>query len=119
VFDFGRLSARTDQVTAQQKQLLANYQRSVQNAFVDVNNALIKVRHSADMEAAAQSAVDAADATLKLANIRYQSGYSQFLEVLIAQGTYNDAWLNLIQEKRDRLLATVELYKAIGGGWQG
>ena len=119
VFDFGRLSARTDQVAAQQKQLLANYQRSVQNAFVDVNNALIKVRHSADMEAAAQSAVDAADATLKLANIRYQSGYSQFLEVLIAQGTYNDAWLNLIQEKRDRLLATVELYKALGGGWKG
>lgn len=118
VFDFGRLSARTDQVTAQQKQLLANYQRSVQNAFVDVNNALIKVRHSTDMEAAAQSAVNAADATLKLANIRYQSGYSQFLEVLIAQGTYNDAWLNLIQEKRDRLLATVELYKAIGGGWK-
>ena len=118
VFDFGRLSARTDQTVAQQKQLLANYQRSVQNAFVDVNNALIKVRHSADMEAAAQSAVNAADSTLKLANIRYNAGYSQFLEVLIAQGTYNDAWLNLIQEKRDRLLATVELYKAIGGGWQ-
>ncbi|MDQ5887726.1 MAG: outer membrane protein multidrug efflux system [Pseudomonadota bacterium] len=70
------------------------------------------------MEAAAQSAVNAADSTLKLANIRYNAGYSQFLEVLIAQGTYNDAWLNLIQEKRDRLLATVELYKAIGGGWQ-
>jgi multidrug efflux system outer membrane protein len=45
-------------------------------------------------------------------------GYSQFLEVLVAQGTYNDAWLNLIQEKRDRLLATVELYKALGGGWK-
>lgn len=118
VFDFGRLSARTDQVTAQQKQLLANYQRSVQNAFVDVNNALIKVRHSTDAENAAQAAVNAADSTLKLANIRYQSGYSQFLEVLIAQGTYNDAWLNLIQEKRDRLLATVELYKALGGGWK-
>lgn len=119
IFDFGRLAARTDQVSAQQQQLLANYQRSVQNAFVDVNNALIKVRHSAEVEAAAQAAVNAADATLKLSNIRYQSGYSQFLEVLVAQGTYNEAWLNLIQEKRDRLLATVELYKAIGGGWKG
>ena len=118
VFDFGRLSARTDQTVAQQKQLLANYQRSVQNAFVDVNNALIKVRHGADLESAAQAAVNAADSSLKLANVRYKAGYSQFLEVLVAQGTYNDAWLNLIQEKRDRLLATVELYKALGGGWK-
>lgn len=119
IFDFGRLAARTDQAKAQQKQLLAGYQRAVQNAFVDVNNALIKLRNAADSEAAAQQAADAADKSLKLSELRYKSGYSAFLEVLVAQGNANDAALNLIQEKRDRLLATVELYKALGGGWKG
>ena len=119
IFDFGRLSARTDQARAQQKQLLAGYQRALQNAFVDVNNALIKLRTAADSEAAAQQAAAAADKSLKLSELRYKSGYSAFLEVLVAQGNANDAALNLIQEKRDRLLATVELYKALGGGWHG
>ena len=118
LFDFGKLAARTDQVTAQQKQVLAGYQRAVQNAFVDVNNALIRLRGAADSEAAAQQAADAAGKSLQLAELRYKSGYSAFLEVLVAQGNANDAALALIQEKRDRLLATVELYKALGGGWQ-
>ena len=119
IFDFGRLSARTDQARAQQKQLLAGYQRALQNAFVDVNNALIKLRTAADSQAAAQQAAAAADKSLKLSELRYKSGYSAFLEVLVAQGNANDAALNLIQEKRDRLLATGELYKALGGGWNG
>mgnify|MGYP000957133310 CR=1 FL=1 len=71
------------------------------------------------IEPAAQQAAAAADKSLKLSELRYKSGYSAFLEVLVAQGNANDAALNLIQEKRDRLLATVELYKALGGGWHG
>ena len=60
-----------------------------------------------------QAAVEA----LRLANVRYASGYSPYLEVLDAQRTANDATLAYIRNRQSRLAAAVDLFKALGGGW--
>ena len=55
--------------------------------------------------------------TLKLAQLRYKSGYSAFLEVLDAQRTVNEAELALVRNRQSHLAFTVDLMRALGGGW--
>lgn len=118
IFDSGRLNARVDQATAQQKQALASYEGSLQNAFREVNDALVTVRQSAEREAALQTSEAAAKKALGIADNRYKSGYSAYLDVLDSQRVYNDTALAFIQSRQARLAATVELFKALGGGWK-
>jgi multidrug efflux system outer membrane protein len=117
IFDAGRLSSRVDQASAQQKQALASYEGSIQTAFREVNDALVKVRQGGEKEAALQIAQEAAGKSLQIAENRYKAGYSAYLDVLDAQRTYNEASLAYIQSRQVRLAATVELFKALGGGW--
>jgi multidrug efflux system outer membrane protein len=117
IFDAGRLSSKVDQASAQQKQALASYEGSIQTAFREVNDALVKVRQGGEKEAALQIAQEAAGKSLQIAENRYKAGYSAYLDVLDAQRTYNEAALSYIQSRQVRLAATVELFKALGGGW--
>lgn len=117
IFDSGRLSAKVDQATAQQKQALASYEGAIQTAFKEVNDALITLRQNAEREAALKTSEDAARKAMQIAENRYQSGYSAYLDVLDSQRVYNDAALALIQSRQARLVATVDLFKALGGGW--
>lgn len=118
IFDSGRLESKVDQATAQQKQALASYIGSVQTAFKEVNDALINVRQNAEREAALDRSQQSAKQALQIADNRYQSGYSAYLDVLDAQRVYNDAALSYIQSRQARLVATVDLFKALGGGWK-
>lgn len=118
IFDAGRRRARVDQATATQQEALARYVGVVRNAFRDVNDALISVQQTAEIEQALAARMSAAEKALRLAEIRYQSGYSPFLEVLDAQRTANDAELAYIRNRQDRLTASILLFKALGGGWQ-
>ena len=118
IFDSGRLDARVDQATAQQKQALASYQGAIQTAFKEVNDALVTVRQSTEREAALQSSEEAAKKAMEIAQNRYQSGYSAYIDVLDSQRVYNEAALAYIQSRQSRLVATVDLFKALGGGWQ-
>ena len=70
------------------------------------------------MPRAPHSRVAAADQTLKLAKDRYEAGYSGYLEVLDAQRGVNDARLAAIATRQSRLVAAVDLFKALGGGWR-
>jgi len=117
VFDSGRLNSKVDQATAEQKQLLASYERAVQNAFTEVNDALVNVRQNTEREAALNASQLAASKALEIANNRYKSGYTGYLEVLDAQRVFNDASLAYVQSRQARLTATVEMFKALGGGW--
>ena len=117
VFDSGRLSSKVDQATAAQKQLLGSYERAVQNAFTEVNDALVNVRQNTDREAALNASQASASKALEIASNRYKSGYTGYLEVLDAQRVYNDASLAYVQSRQARLTSTVELFKALGGGW--
>jgi NodT family efflux transporter outer membrane factor (OMF) lipoprotein len=118
MFDAGAGEARVDQATARQKQALAAYQKTVQTAFKEVNDALVGLREHAEGEAAQAARVAAEEQVLKLAEIRYQAGYSGYLEVLDAQRTLYDARLGHVATRQSRLAAAVDLFKALGGGWR-
>lgn len=117
VFDSGRLNSRVDQASAQQKQLLVAYERALQNAFTEVNDALVNVRQNTEREAALNTSQASANKAMEIANNRYKSGYTGYLEVLDAQRVFNDASLAYVQSRQARLTSTVELFKALGGGW--
>lgn len=118
IFEGGRLRAQVDAVTAQQKQSLEAYRKTVQTAFREVNDALAAVRVNGEAEDAYTTARDAAQKALKLAQARYDSGYSPYLEVLTAQRTANDATVAWVQNRQARLSSAVDLFKALGGGWK-
>lgn len=117
IIDFGRNKARTEQVEAQARQVEAQYQRAVENAFRDVADALSNVRLAADQETDLRDQVEQARNALRLSNMRYQNGYSGFLEVLDAQRTLNQALLVFIRNRQAYLSYTVDLMNALGGGW--
>lgn len=118
IFAAGKYSARVDQATAQQKQALAAYQQAILNGFREVRDALSTSAQRAAGETALDTQRQAAVEALRLANVRYQSGYSPYLEVLDAQRTANDATLAYIRNRESRLAAAVDLFKALGGGWR-
>ena len=117
IFDAGRNSARIDQASARQRQALVAYQKAVQTAFKEVNDALSGLRENAENEQAQTRRVVAAQKTLELAQIRYEAGYSGFLDVLDAQRSANEASLSAISTRQARLDSVVDLFKALGGGW--
>lgn len=117
IFDAGRSAARTDQARARAQQTAAIYERTVQTAFREVADALSNVRLSADAEEDLRQRVDQARNALRLATLRYESGYSAYLEVLDAQRTLNDALLALVRNRQLFLGFTVDLMNALGGGW--
>ena len=118
IFDAGKRQSRVEQVTAQQKQALAQYQTAIQNAFREVNDALVNRRLNTELELAFTSSAVSAKNAERIAENRYKSGYSSYLDVLDAQRTYNFASIASIQAKQASFLATVELFKALGGDWR-
>lgn len=118
IFNAGRLDAKVDQATAKQKQALASYQASVQTAFKEVNDALVSLRRYKEIEEIAQARQDTAKKILDVSQNRYKSGYSAYLEVLDAQRSYYDATQSFVQSRQNVLTASVDLFKALGGGWQ-
>jgi outer membrane protein, multidrug efflux system len=117
LFDAGRRSARVDQARARTEQAVAGYQRAVETGFREVADALVNVQQSGESEAELQERLDAARAALELSSLRYEKGYSPYLEVLDAQRTANDAELAFVRNRQSRLAFSVDLMKALGGGW--
>ncbi len=118
VFDAGRRRARVEQAEARRDQALAQYQRSIETGFREVSDALANVQGSADMEQGLEERLRAARSALELSTTRYESGYSPYLEVLDAQRTANDAELAFVRNRQARLAFSVDLMKALGGGWE-
>lgn len=118
IFNAGRLDARVDQATAKQKQVLSNYTTTIQTAFREVNDALVSVRQYKEQEAIALNKQTTAQKMLQVVQHRYQAGYSGYFEVLEAQRSHHESTQQLIQSRQQVLTATVDLFKALGGGWQ-
>jgi multidrug efflux system outer membrane protein len=118
IFDSGRVRAKIDQATAKQKQALSYYESSVQNAFKEVNNALVSLKEYTEQENDLKLTQDAAKKAMDISSNRYKAGYSSYMEYLDAQRVYNDASIAYIQKRQLRLIASVELFKSLGGGWQ-
>lgn len=117
VLDAGRYAARTRQAEARQRQALAQYRQSIETAFREVADALTGTQ--SNLQRASEVAIrrDAAREALRLSQLRYESGYSPFLDVLDAQRTANDAELAVVSESLQTLNDSIDLMKALGGGW--
>ncbi|SDK83087.1 outer membrane protein, multidrug efflux system [Methylophilus rhizosphaerae] len=117
IFNGGRLNARLDQATAQQKQIVATYQNTLQTAFTEVSDALVNASQYREQETLAQSKEKTTANILQVAQNRYEAGYTSYLEVLDAQRSHNEASQALVQTRQNTLTASVALFKALGGGW--
>ena len=117
IFDWGRLAARSDAAEARARQSLAGYQKAAETAFREVADALTNVDQAAASERDLHDRATSARNALRLARLRYESGYSAYLEVLDAQRSANEAELAVVRNRQTRLSASVDLMKALGGGW--
>ena len=117
VLDWGRYQSRTDQAVARQQQAVATYQKAVQGAFRDVADALSNLQQTQNSEGDLFERTKSARERLRLAQLRYGAGYSPYLEVLDAERTANDADLALVRNRQAVLVYSVDLIRAIGGGW--
>lgn len=117
VLDSGKYAARTQQAEARQRQSLADYRKTIETAFREVADALTNVQLTSASAADLKIKADAARNALRLSRLRYEAGYSGYLEVLDAQRTANLAEQALLQNRALQLVYSVDLMKALGGGW--
>ena len=90
----------------------------MQEAFRDVSDGLIAYQRTREFREKQQQRTEAHRAATELANVRYTGGVASYLEVLYNEQELFDAELELAQARRNELLSVVELYRALGGGWQ-
>jgi outer membrane protein, multidrug efflux system len=102
---------------ARSNQAIAYYQKTILQAFQEVEDALIAVQKTREQQEAQEQQVDALQSSLHLAELRYQGGRASYLDLLTAQRTLFDAELALAKTRRNQLVSVVKLYKALGGGW--
>lgn len=118
LFDAGRISSNIDAAEAQQRQYLANYMGAAQNAYREVQDALVVNRTIRQRVRTLDRQLTALRRSLALAQQRYDSGYSNFLEVLDAERSLFQAEIDFASAQRDQLAAVVGVCRALGGGWQ-
>jgi len=119
IFTAGAIAGQVQQAEAQQQEALFNYQRSILNAFADVDNALADHSTSLERLAALRAEVEANTNYARLARLRYENGYTSYIEVLDADKRLFSSQLQLAAQQAQALNTSVNLYQAIGGGWVG
>lgn len=113
------LNAQVDISMSQRNQALYGYEKTVRSAFGEVNDSLDAItRYREQLEALEEQQQVASD-TLRIAQNRYRNGYSSYLDVLDAQRTLFSTQLSVVQVKNNLLLAQIDLYRSLGGGWLG
>ena len=117
VFRAGAIGALVSGAQARETQARAQYISSVQNAFKDVHDALTNLAASEQIYSASTRRATALTDSVRLATLRYDNGYSSYLDVLTAQRDLLQIQSNRIDAERSQLSALVGLYKALGGGW--
>jgi multidrug efflux system outer membrane protein len=118
IFNAGRLRANVDYNEALAQEAALRYQQTLQQALREVSDALVDTRKRQEFrqqqELLVKALLDASD----VAKLRYEGGVSSYLEVLDTERQLFEAEIQLVQAKRDEFVAVVQLYKALGGGWQ-
>ncbi|MEN8320445.1 multidrug efflux RND transporter AdeIJK outer membrane channel subunit AdeK [Acinetobacter junii] len=116
IFDWGTRRANVKISETDQKIALSNYEKSVQSAFREVNDALATRANIGDRLSAQRRLVDATNTTYKLSNARFRAGIDSYLTVLDAQRSAYSAEQGLLLLQQADLNNQVELYKTLGGG---
>jgi len=118
IFNAGRVKSGVKLTEAQQQLALTQYQQAIKTAFREVSDALVENRKVKEIRAQQESLVTTLQDRSRLAYLRYQGGVDTQLNALDADRDLFAAELNLAQTRRNELLSLVQLYKALGGGWQ-
>lgn len=118
IFEGGRLKSNVRLAEAQHEQLLLTYQQTIQGAFRDVSNSLVAYRKYREFRIQQQHLVESAQDAARLSDVRFKAGTADYLEVLTNETNSFSAELALAQAQGNELNALVQLYQALGGGWE-
>ena len=118
IFEGGKLRGQLELSKAQKDELVLNYQKTILGAFRDVSNALIAAEKTRNTRVEQEKLVASAQDATRLARVRYQGGAASYIEVLTNDTNYFNAQLALITAQQNEALTLVQLYSALGGGWQ-
>jgi multidrug efflux system outer membrane protein len=118
IFNAGRTRANVHLAEAVQRELVVSYQRAIYAAFRDVADALAERSKTTEQRAEQERLVQALSESVRLATQRYQGGLDSYLPVLDAQRNLFQGELDLTRLRQRELTSIVQLYRALGGGWQ-
>ena len=118
IFRAGQIRNQVRLTEAQQRELLVTYEQSIYNALREVSDALIGYSRTRGQRAEQEQLVTALEDTVRLSTLRYKGGLDSYLQVLDAQRNLFSGELGLAQLRLAERLAVVQLYRALGGGWQ-
>ena len=117
IFTAGAISGQVKVVEAVREEALQQYRKVIQNAFRDVEDALADQRHTREQLEAQTRQVETLRNYARVARLRYDNGYTSYIEVLDAERSLFDAELSFAQTQGGLCNALINLYKAMGGGW--
>ena len=117
IFTGGSLSGQLQVAEAQQQQALFSYQKAIQQAFGEVNDALVDQEKTGVQLSALGEEVKSLQTYAELARLRYDNGYTSYLEVVDAERSLFNAQQSYTKTKQTLLQASINTYKAMGGGW--
>ncbi|MFL6414462.1 MAG: efflux transporter outer membrane subunit [Bryobacteraceae bacterium] len=118
IFAGGRLKGQLQLSQETQKRLVLTYQQTIQGALRDVSDALVALKKQRAGREEQEKLVAAAQDATRLARLRYEGGATAYLEVLTTDSALFSSQLNLVNAQQSEALALVQLYSALGGGWQ-
>jgi multidrug efflux system outer membrane protein len=118
IFNAGRTRAGVRGAEAREQQSVLNYRRSVNQAFREVADSLVACRKLAELREQQDGLVQSLRGAVELADLRYRGGVSSYLEYLDSERELLDAELRLVQVRRYEWTSVIDLYRALGGGWQ-
>jgi multidrug efflux system outer membrane protein len=118
IFEGGRLKSNVRLAEAQREQMVLTYQQTIQGAFRDVSNALVAYQKDREFRVEQEHLFESARDAARLSQVRFKAGTTDYLEVLTNETNSFSAELELAQAQGNELVALVQLYQALGGGWQ-
>jgi multidrug efflux system outer membrane protein len=118
IFEGGRLRSNVRLAEAQHQEMLLTYQQTIQGAFRDVSDALVAYRKNREFRIQEEKLTEAARDAARLSEQRFNAGATDYLEVLTNETNYFSDELTLAQAQFNELQALVQLFQALGGGWQ-
>ncbi|HKM89198.1 MAG TPA: efflux transporter outer membrane subunit [Candidatus Acidoferrales bacterium] len=118
IFQGGRLKNNVRLAEAQQQQALLTYRQTIQGAFRDVSNGLVAYRKNREFRIEQEHLTASAQDAARLSEMRFKAGVVDYLEVLTSETNYFSDELTLVQARFNELQALVQLYQALGGGWE-
>ena len=118
VFQGGALRSQLRLARANWQEAVFSYQQTVQNSLGQVSNSLVASQKDREFREQQELLTHAAQQTDQLSEVLYKNGGASYLQVLTSETNYFSAELNLVQAQLNERLALVQLYQALGGGWQ-